>query len=648
MIVRPISERGKKGPRASKKGSALVSTLVVFVGVSSMIYATTAISTVEVKESRQDLQSLQADSIAEAGIEMGKAALQDVARKNEILNPIGGMANLFINSPTLSLFRGEPLIDNGARMGTYSVSLELLEQSDTTITVRINSSGYLGDAPANLAMGMGMPAEASSSLAVTVRYKLESSDVFNYSYFINNWGWFYGDTIECNGNARSNGQFDAGNCRPIMAGQPFYETATLNGTTASLSGYLDDNGDGLEDGNDGGIYSGWDLIDVQNVRGVGGNTQNQHDFQEQVPMPNLNNLSSYEITAIANSGSISVGGNVVVDGVLGDDHGEKEHLYLVGTPSDPIVLNGPVVIRGDVIIRGTVTGQGSIYNGGNIYVPDSITYLNGPDTTRPANNTQASTEAWLSTNWNRDFLGLFSAENVVVGDYTDKNWRSHMGGWMASNLNSSSEDAGEDGIPNTFAGRDGIIGTSDDDILEGDGVFTVEYYSNADAALGIIPEGFHVGDVIPGSGEDIDGDGVFDGQSGLSDLDMQDHMNTGHFAGNMPNKGIKKYKDIASMTADNLDATFYTNHSFCYVVMGKKTARINGAMIARNENIVYGTPTLEINHDSRLLGGSTGAAGTMLPSTLAPLEIIQWRRLDEDPLQNMDAPLVPGAGGVQP
>ncbi len=633
MIIRPIKERGTKSP---KKGSALVSTLVVFVGVSSMIYATTTLSTMEVKESRQNLRGLQTDSIAQAGVEMGKVLLQETIRKTEILNPIEGVASLFENGNALNVYRGEPLVDNGATVGTYSVSMELVEQTDTSITVEIQSTGYLGDAPANLPMGV--PVEASSSLSVTVRYELESSDVFNYAYFINNWGWLYGDSINCNGNARSNGQFDAGDRRPTMTGQPMYESATFNGGMASLAGYQDDNGDGLMDGDDGGIFSGWDIVDVDRVRGVGGNSENQHDFEEQVSMPNLSDLSSYEDTAITHGGSITVGGNVVVDGVLGDDRGEKDHLFLVGTPADPIVLNGPVVIRGDVIIRGTVTGQGSIYNGGNIYVPDSISYLNGPDTDRPEDNTQAATEAWLSANWNRDFLGLFSAENVVVGDYTDNTWRRYVGGWMASNMNSSVEDAGEDGIPNTYAGMDGIIGTADDDILEGDGVFTVEHYSDADETLGIIPEGFQVGDVIPGSGEDIDGDGVFDDQSSLSDLDMQDRMNTGQFAGNMPTGGIHDYSDIASLNANNLDATFYTNHSFCYFVTGGQPANINGSMVARNENIVYGTPSISMNYDARLLGGSTGAAGVMLPTTIAPLEVIQWRRLDEDPLRNMDAP----------
>ncbi|MFT5199816.1 MAG: hypothetical protein ACI87O_002490, partial [Planctomycetota bacterium] len=531
-----------------------------------MIYATTALSTIEVKQSRQSLQNLQADSIAEAGVEMGKALLQDTLRKTAIMNPIAGVAGLFDNGGPLDIYRGEPLNDNGSTVGAYSVSMELLEETDTSVTVRILSTGYLGDAPADLAIGA--PVEASSSLSVTVRYKLDSSEVFNYAYFINNWGWLYGDSIYCNGNARSNGQFDSGGYHPTMTGQPMYDSATWDGTTASLAGYQDDNGNGLQDGDDGGIFSGWDIVNTQNVQGVGANEENRHDFEEQIPMPNLSNLSLYEDAAISQGGSISVGGTVVVNGVLGDDSGEKSNLYLVGTPANPIVLNGSVVIRGDVIISGTVTGQGSIYNSGNIYVPDDLNYLNGPSSTRPADNTQGATEAWLSSNWDKDFLGLFSAENVVVGDYTNNYWRHYVGGWMASSMNSSVEDAGEDGIPNTYAGQDGILGTADDDVLESDGVFTVEHYSEADNALGIIPDGFQVGDIIPGSGEDIDGDGKYDGQSGLGDLDMQDAMTASNWEGNMPAGGISSYSTIGSLYANNLDATFYTNHSFCYFVVG--------------------------------------------------------------------------------
>ncbi len=202
---------------------------------------------------------------------------------------------------------------------------------------------------------------------------------------------------------------------------------------------------------------------------------------------------------------------------------------------------------------------------------------------------------------------------------------------MSSGLNKSEEDAGEDGIPNTSEGRDGISGTADDDVLEDDGVFSVEYYTAEDEALGLIPPNKSIGDIIPGTGEDIDGDGAYDDTTDLSDIDFSVPLNTSNWGGNMPARGIRRYRDIATLYANNLDAVFYTNHSFCYLVLGRQSARINGALVSRNENIIYGTPTIEINHDSRLLGGSTGMAGELLPQVMQSPSILRWQKLDRDP-----------------
>jgi hypothetical protein len=290
-----------------------------------------------------------------------------------------------------------------------------------------------------------------------------------------------------------------------------------------------------------------------------------------------------------------------------------------------------------VIIKGVVTGKGAIYAGGNVYVPKSINYKNGPTTPRPVNNTQASTEAWLTTNWNKDFLGLFARENVVIGDYTDSTWRSYVGGWMADSMNASAEDAGADGIPNTRSGRDGIMGTADDDVLEGDGLFTIEHYSASDYALGLLPPGKNVGDPIPGTGEDIDGDGIFDRTTTLNDLALTVAIDTAHFGGNVPG-GTPPYKNISDNMANNLDATFYTNHSFCYYVTGGSSAKINGAVVSRNENMVYATPTLDINQDCRLLGGSSGAAAGLLPITMQPAVVLRWTALENDPNRHAVVP----------
>ncbi len=605
--------------------------MIVFAVVSGLVYATTTISVFEVKDSRRSVEDLQAVANAETGVEMAKASLGNLAQNFSVLNPIEGIASAFDASGQLDLFDGAALMDNGASLGEYTVRAEILTQTASEVTIQVISSGYVPAAPQNLAPGEQL--KAWDSVSLTMRYSLESSEVFNYAYFINNWGWLYGNTIFCNGNARSNGQFDSGGYAPTITGTPKYEDVEWNGVTADLSGYVDDNGDGLSDGNDGGVFSGWDIVNSHSVKGNGGLSSNQHDFDEVIDMPNLTDLTLYEDKAVAQGSTISVGGSTVVSAILGDDPGEKDNLFLVGTLADPIVIDGPIVVHGDVMISGYVTGQGAIYSGGDVYVPDSVIYLDPPSSSIPSNNSEAATEAWLNANWDKDFLGLFARENIAVGDFTHSAYRNYVGGWMDSNLNSSVEDAGEDGIPNTYAGVDGILGTADDDILEGDGIFSVEYYTAEDAIAGSIPSGYGIGDVIPGSGEDIDGDGVFDGQTTIDDLDFEDSLNSGEWGGNMPPGGYSRYKDIASLYANQLDATFYTNHSFCWAVWGSNPAEINGSLVCRNENIVYGTPKINMNYDRRLLGGRNGAAGGLLPQVLGPVEIVQWRRLDTDPLR---------------
>jgi len=99
----------------------------------------------------------------------------------------------------------------------------------------------------------------------------------------------------------------------------------------------------------------------------------------------------------------------------------------------------------------------------------------------------------------------------------------------------------------------------------------------------------------------------------------------------MPPGGIAKYSDISSLYANHLDAVFYTNHSFCHTVLGSQPLVINGALVSRNENVVYGTPSFSINYDARLLGGSAGVGGSFLPRGVADPEVIQWEVLTQDP-----------------
>lgn len=618
----------------------MVGVLVVALGLSGLLVATTTLSTVELQEAQHEHAELRAKMLAESGYERGVLLLETAVENYNAAGPIQGLRSLFAASKTIQPFTDIPLTNgDGTQVGETSVSMTSVQESDSNIQIEIETTGYIPRAPGNLLPGERL--EAWHSISVTVEYSLGASDVFDYAYFINNWGWLYGSTIVANGNIRSNGQMDFAGYKPTVNNQPTYDSVDWNGVTATLSGYRDTNGDKLQDGEDGGVFSGWDIVAAQNVRGNGGESRNQHDFEDRVDMPNLTDLTPYRQKATTHGSSITIGGTQVSDAVYGDGVRETGNLYLEGTAANPIVLDGPVVIEGDVIIKGYVTGQGAIYAGGNVYVPDSIQYVDPPTSPRPAGSTQADTELWLSDNWNKDFLGLFATENVVVGDHTNSSWRSWVGGWMTSTMNSSKEDSGEDGIPNTSKGKDGIAGTADDDVLENDGTFTTDYYTAQDQTLGIIPPGKNVGDRVPGTGEDIDGDGLYDHTTGLSEIDFSTQLNTTNWGGNMPAAGISNYSSVASMYASRLDATFYTNHSFCYVVLGSTPAEINGSLVCRNENIVYGTPTISFNHDSRLLGGNKGLAGPLLPQSVAPMEVLRWVELDRDPHRAMAQVVTP-------
>ncbi len=624
-----------RGRRRFQKGNALVGTLIAGIGLIGFVYATTTMSAVELKESQIAIDRIKASAMAEAGVEQAMRYLRSVVKKTSVFDPLLGLRNLLAGK-TVRLFVGREVRDGTRKIGEFSVTVSGISDPNG-VTVTINSTGYVPSAPQNMPPGHWV--RAWKSFSVEARFEVGPSRVFDYGYFINNWGWLYGSSIVCNGNVRSNGQFDAAGYRPWVNGQPLYDEVSWDGTKVTLNGYHDDNGDGKEDGKDGGIFAGWDIVGAHNIRGIGGNTRNQHDFQEQVEMPNLTDMTLYEQEARNEGGGIRIGGIRVADSVYGDDPGEKDNLFLIGTRRNPIVLDGTVIVKGNVIISGYVTGKGAIYAGGNVYVPNSIRYLNPPDTPRPANNTKRATRKWLEKNWNKDFLGLFARENIVVGDHTDGLWRRYVSRWMRSNMNKSEEDAGEDGIPNTKAGKDGIPGTADDDVLEDDNVFTVEYYTQADSELGLIPPGKTVGDPIPGTGEDIDGDGVYDDTTNIEDdIDFKVPLNSKYWGGNIPKGRNIDYRRIASLEANRLDATFYTNHSFCWLVLGGAPAQINGAIVSRNEDIIYGTPRISINYDCRLLGGGAGDVKKFLPRTLKPVRILRWEEMENDPNKYVPKP----------
>lgn len=610
-----------------RRGMALAAVLIMVLAAGLLCVALLGVSSSEARSVAAAKRQLAALFVAQSGVERQIADICRLQRLASMIEPFQGIDAL----AGRTTFMNQTLTKDGVSVGQYTVEVTgVVAVGLLARDVTIVSRGFVPSADA--------PQAQHAQITAVVRSELARSEVFDYVYFINNWGWYYGDTIYAHGNVRANGQFDCGHYAPTVNGIPRY--ARVDGT--DLSGYLDDNGDGLTDGSDGGIYAGWSIVNAENVKGMGGlkwtqadadagrcspsqvgSPKNQHDFLPQIKMPNLTDLTVYEEIGKGQNASISIGGVTVCNAVVGDEPGEPQNLYLRGTDANPIVLNGLVVVRGNVIISGRVTGKGAIYAGRNVYVPKDLEYLNPVPPLPTDSPSEAQLETWLADNQDKDALGLFAREHVVCGNYTNSSWQYYVRNWVRDSRNKSKEDAGSDGIPNTRAGRDGMFGTADDDLLEDDGVWTVERYTQADADAGLIPPGFSVGDAVPGSGEDLDGDGQFDDTTKMSEFNVNVPLTAAYWAGNIPG-GISSYGDISTTSLTRIDGAFYTNHTMAALTLAwGQDLHMRGCIVSRNEAIVYGTKTIQLHYDLRLYGGGE-SFGFYLPKSWAPVRVLLW------------------------
>ena len=606
-----------RSSQRTPRGGALLIALMVVVVLTGLCYAMLVTTTASVQGTEITLRRTRAFYAAQAGVEDAKQYLKRYTVNIALAQPFGDLDGL----AGQTIVNERQLSTDVAEDARYTVRVVGVDTIHNYIRdVRIESEGWVSD-------GGG---RVRRTVRATLRLELGRSEVFDYVYFINNWGWYYGDNIVADGNVRSNGQFDGGNYRAEMNCHPRFKKL-VNGT--DLQDKLDD----------GGLYAGWGLEGTDRMRGdvnatwsqndfvqglcpesAIGKPRYQHPYADKIEMPNLTDLGMYEELARDFGSYIKVGNKKICDGVLGDDPGEKQNLYLEGTHQEPIEIHGPVVIRGNVVISGEVKGKGSIYCANNIYIPENLQYRRGC-TYIPTNPDEAKMETWLEQNQDADALGLFAREHVVIGDYTESQWQSNVSRWVNDSRNESGEDCGEDQLPNTRAGKDGIMGTADDDIFENDGDWTVERYTQEHADAGLLPPGMNVGDPIPGSGEDTDGDGQYDDTTRMSEFSLPDRFITADdWDGNVPEDGID-YADAAFFFNDTATTEIYTNHTIAMLTTDRNNElRFNGCLVSRNEAIIYGTRRLVMNYDYRLLDDGSNYH-MYLPRTWNAIEVVMWQ-----------------------
>jgi hypothetical protein len=146
------------------------------------------------------------------------------------------------------------------------------------------------------------------------------------------------------------------------------------------------------------------------------------------PFPDKNsdrNVNSDEFDAVAEGAEGSITGGVVFGvpngaffdepalpvvsneaqaALAGSGHYDG-NLVLVGTPENPIVIDGVITIDGDLIIKGSVEGKGQLMVRRNSYVVGDVTYAD------------ADGEFGVSDNGVTNALALVSGGSTLMGDY---------------------------------------------------------------------------------------------------------------------------------------------------------------------------------------------------------------------------------------
>jgi len=416
-----------------------------------------------------------------------------------------------------------------------------------------------------------------------VRFELGRSSAFDYAYFINNFGWFWGSSIQANGDVGANGDFDL-RYNPRVNGDVY----------ASENAALGAEGDVDGDWSSWSLSSYYTSVAATARPGSPPSTTYEEKWRmgydgtpgraEEMPtveMPYLGDLGDYRTLADDENGSVKVGNKTLVaevyngpgpDTVAGT--ADDGMVVLVGTAAAPIVINGPVVVNGDVVIKGKVTGQGTIYASRNIHIIGNIEYVDAPQWPKP----DPDPEATALANSTKDMLGLVAKGNIIVGDYTSSTWDSCKSYIRPGFTQPYDTDASE--VANGY---------------DSDGDLTNGYRFNGD----------------------------YTGLDGGQKLDSAGAAAARRYFESSSDLAFKAAAPTCDIT--RIDAACYTNHALA----GKAgTLAWNGTMVSRDEALFF-SGSLKVSWDIRLGSDSPDSKGAALsmPLALRRPTTLYWREI---------------------
>ena len=407
------------------------------------------------------------------------------------------------------------------------------------------------------------------------------SRVFDYVYFLNNWGWMFGG-FHLYGDLRSNWDFTIKD-RPSLWGHVFARNEVLDDKKI------------------------WRPGQASPANGHPHNSGKPHEYLHSavspVSMAHLKDFTYYENQAVAREGKIrqkDADDNLqtIVDAVHGAEEGQLPGLYLEGTVAKPLEIEGTVVVRGDVIIKGVITGQGTLYVGGNLYVADNVTYAQSPNyaklqTAMKIADPQAqlvARNAWVDASMEKDLVAFAVKNHILMGDVTRNNFynTSYNNGTYGMKLYGSEYNLGPDGIRGTGDEKGGPFDPFAGQTDVPDNAWWFDVNNNG---LGGDPDDqdaknydLRIDVGVDRAGNDANNDLTHERKS-----QIQGYPTSG---GN-----LRRYADIATGSMQKFQGILYTEHASAHYT--NKLIELNGSLICRDEAWVIGNNS-GITYDDRI------------------------------------------------
>ncbi|HWD39992.1 MAG TPA: hypothetical protein VG944_14175 [Fimbriimonas sp.] len=209
MTVRIVRNR-------RKRGAALITSFLILaiLAVAGVEYVDSA--TVNIRTSNRRLLEIQTINLCDAGV-------QEVLRSLWI--PFKASQDYSTFDPsTTGASTANPAAavqDTIPGVGAFAAGVISVSASDTyTRTIVVRSVGWI-DSNNNGVLDSNEPFKV---VDVTSTYSLQRSKVFDYTYFVNNYGWMDGfgqNDLIINGDMRANGDFNFSNGSPTVNGSVY-------------------------------------------------------------------------------------------------------------------------------------------------------------------------------------------------------------------------------------------------------------------------------------------------------------------------------------------------------------------------------------------------------------------------------------------